>query len=66
MADPVKGELACSYVVRSSGSNLIETQLDTYARSRLSAIKRPRQIHFVAKLPVSSSGKVMRRRLSHT
>ncbi|MGB3370624.1 MAG: fatty-acid--CoA ligase, partial [Rhodococcus sp. (in: high G+C Gram-positive bacteria)] len=61
--DPVKGELACAYVVRASGSSLTEQELLDYSRDRLAAYKRPRTVKFVESLPTTSSGKIMRRRL---
>jgi long-chain acyl-CoA synthetase len=61
--DPIKGELACAYVVRAPRSNVTSDELLTYASARLAAYKRPRRIRFVDALPLTSSGKVMRRKL---
>lgn len=61
--DEVKGELACAYVVRTTGSKVTAEELMTFASERLAAYKRPRLVRFVEMLPTTSSGKIMRRRL---
>lgn len=61
--DPVKGELACAYIVRTPGSTVTEEEISEYAQTRLAAYKRPRLIRFVDALPTTSSGKIMRRKL---
>ena len=64
--DPVKGELACAYVVPNTHSNLTEHDVIQFAAQRLAAYKRPRRVRFVATLPTTSTGKVMRRKLIDT
>ncbi|MDX2937736.1 class I adenylate-forming enzyme family protein [Streptomyces ipomoeae] len=61
--DEVKGELACAYVVPRAGGAVTAEELMAYAGERLAAYKRPRIIRFVDTLPVTSSGKIMRREL---
>ncbi len=61
--DPVKGELACAYVVPVPGAALTEQELIDFSVPRLAAYKRPRLVRFVDDLPKTSSGKVMRREL---
>jgi long-chain acyl-CoA synthetase len=61
--DPVKGELACAYVVRAPGTDPSEKDLIAHVSDRLAAYKRPRLIRFVDDLPKTSTGKVMRREL---
>jgi long-chain acyl-CoA synthetase len=61
--DPVKGELACAYVVLADGANATEEELIAFAGERLAAYKRPRMVQFVATLPATSTGKIMRREL---
>jgi long-chain acyl-CoA synthetase len=61
--DPVKGELACAYIVRTPGSTVTEDDIAEFAKARLAAYKRPRLIRFVDSLPTTSSGKIMRRKL---
>ena len=61
--DPVKGEIACAYIVRAPGCTPSEEAILVHARAHLAAYKRPRLIRFVDSLPTTSSGKVMRRKL---
>jgi len=61
--DPVKGELACAYVVRAPGADPSEEDLIAHVSDRLAAYKRPRLIRFVDELPKTSTGKIMRREL---
>ena len=61
--DPVKGELACAYVVLADGASATEEELIAFAGERLAAYKRPRMVQFVATLPATSTGKIMRREL---
>ncbi len=61
--DADRGELAVAYVVLKPGRQPLVGELDSFCRARLAAYKCPRQIHFVADLPKTGSGKVMRHRL---
>lgn len=61
--DPVKGELACAYVVLASGADPSEKDLIAHVSNRLAAYKRPRFIRFVDELPKTPTGKIMRREL---
>lgn len=61
----MKGELAKAYVVRSLAGEATEEDLLLYCREHLAAYKVPRVIAFVAELPKTSTGKVLRRML-HT
>ncbi|WP_338146027.1 class I adenylate-forming enzyme family protein [Streptomyces scabichelini] len=63
VADPVKGELACAYVVLAPGRGATEEELIEFAGRSLAAYKRPRMVRFVDDLPKTSTGKVMRREL---
>lgn len=60
----VKGELACAYVVLRAGSSPSEDELIEFTRDKLAAYKRPRVVRFVSELPTTSTGKIMRRKLS--
>jgi long-chain acyl-CoA synthetase len=62
--DEVKGEVACAYVVRRPKDNTAAAELIDYTRDQLAAYKRPRQVVFVASLPATSTGKIMRRKLT--
>ena len=61
--DPVKGELACAYVVLAPGATVTEEELIAFAGGSLAAYKRPRAVRFVDALPATSTGKIMRREL---
>jgi long-chain acyl-CoA synthetase len=62
--DEIKGELACAYVVRREGAEVTAAELVDYTHDRLAAYKRPRQVVFLASLPATSTGKIMRRKLA--
>ena len=62
-ADEVKGELARAYVVLRDGADATEAQIIDYCRPHLAAYKLPRSVRFVADLPKTSTGKIMRREL---
>jgi long-chain acyl-CoA synthetase len=61
--DSMKGELACAYVVLRPGVSATERDLIAFTEDRLAAYKRPRLVRFLADLPKTSSGKIMRREL---
>jgi long-chain acyl-CoA synthetase len=61
--DPVRGELACAYVVLAAGASATEEELIAFTEGSLAAYKRPRLIRFVDDLPKTSTGKIMRREL---
>ena len=63
IADEVKGELARAYVVLRPDAAVTETDLIDFCRSHLAAYKLPRSVRFVADLPKTSTGKIMRREL---
>ncbi|WP_280315133.1 AMP-binding protein [Nocardia abscessus] len=61
--DAMKGELAKAYVVVKPGAEISREALIAHCRAQLAAYKVPRAMQFVSQLPVTSSGKIMRRRL---
>jgi long-chain acyl-CoA synthetase len=61
--DEAKGELAKAYVVLKPGAELSRASLITFCREHLAAYKVPRGIQFVNSVPLTSSGKMMRRLL---
>jgi long-chain acyl-CoA synthetase len=64
VTDPVKGELARAYVVLREGAVATEAELIDFCSGHLAAYKRPRSVVFVAALPQTSTGKIMRRELT--
>jgi len=61
--DELKGEIAKAYIVLKTGSQVEEERILSFCRERLAAYKVPRQVQFVADLPKTSTGKIMRRQL---
>src|SRR5215470_8576389 len=57
------GELARAYVVLRPGAAATEAEIIEHCRPHLAAYKLPRSVLFVADLPKTSAGKVMRREL---
>ncbi|HRI94642.1 MAG TPA: AMP-binding protein [Nocardioides sp.] len=61
-ADPIRGEVAHAYVVLAPGHTPDADALMAHCREFLAAYKVPRAVHFVGSLPMTSSGKLMRRK----
>ena len=61
--DEAKGELAKAYVVLKAGAEVSRAALVAHCREQLAAYKVPRGIQFVESVPLTSSGKMMRRLL---
>ncbi len=65
--DEIKGEIIIAFVVLkqnvTKNTTLLEKELSIKIRNDIGAIATPQQIYFVAKLPKTRSGKIMRRLL---
>ena len=61
MPNNISGEVPKAYVIRSQGSNVTEGELVKFCKERLSHYKVPRSIEFVESLPISATGKILRR-----
>jgi len=64
--DPLRTEIVKAFVVLHEGvqpSEMLVLELQNYVKSRLSAHEYPRQIAFVASLPTTTTGKIIRREL---
>ena len=61
--DEAKGELAKAYVIRRPGADVSSSALITHCREHLAAYKVPRAVQFVESVPMTASGKIMRRML---
>lgn len=61
--DERSGEAVLLYVVKKAGSDLTEDQLSAFFKERLAGYKVPKKIHFLAELPKSNVGKILRREL---
>jgi long-chain acyl-CoA synthetase len=63
LPDELKGEIAKAYVVLKPGATPDAEGIMALCRAELAAYKAPRAIQFVADLPKTSTGKIMRREL---
>jgi long-chain acyl-CoA synthetase len=63
IADEVKGELARAYVVLRREASATDIELIDFCRRQLAAYKLLRSVRFVADLPKTSTGTIMRRQL---
>jgi long-chain acyl-CoA synthetase len=63
LPDELKGEIAKAYVVLKPGATADADGILALCRAELAAYKAPRAIQFVADLPKTSTGKIMRREL---
>ncbi|MEM6664824.1 MAG: AMP-binding protein [Pseudomonadota bacterium] len=66
--DPVRTEIVKAFVVLKPGelpSDELKSSIRDHVRSRLSAHEYPREIDFRDSLPLTSTGKVIRRALRH-
>ena len=64
VADKIKGEMPLGFVVLNSGTSVDESELKKSlvqtVRSQVGPIATPRDIHVVARLPKTRSGKILR------
>jgi len=63
LPDPDLGSRVAAWIVPRSGAECRAEELRRFCRSRLAGFKVPRELHFAARLPRNSSGKLLRRRL---
>lgn len=63
VADSDTGQALRAWVVPSVGSNLSADEVREFVTSRLSSAHRPRDVFFVAALPMTPTGKVIKREL---
>jgi long-chain acyl-CoA synthetase len=61
--DEAKGELAKAYVMLRRGARVTSALLIAHCREHLAAYKVPRAVQFVESVPMTPSGKIMRRML---
>jgi acyl-CoA synthetase (AMP-forming)/AMP-acid ligase II len=57
------GEAVCAWVVLQPDMGASEEELIAYARERLAGYKTPKRVRFIADLPRTGSGKVLKREL---
>ena len=58
-----RGETVKAFVVVKEGETLSEEEVSTYCKEKLAAYKVPKLIEFIAELPKTAVGKIMRREL---
>jgi acetyl-CoA synthetase len=64
--DDLRGEVVKAFIVLSPGhvpSDALKSEIQQEVRDRLSAHEYPREISFIERLPLTTTGKVMRREL---
>ncbi|GAA4544953.1 class I adenylate-forming enzyme family protein [Pseudonocardia xishanensis] len=61
--DPYRGETVKAFVSLRPGTEVSEDELIEFCRRRMAAYKYPRVIEFMAEIPKTASGKVLRRLL---
>ncbi|MEU4307811.1 class I adenylate-forming enzyme family protein [Streptomyces rochei] len=61
--DAYRGETVVAYVSLKAGLHATTEELIAFARDRLAAYKCPREVHFLADLPKTQSGKIRRAEL---
>jgi long-chain acyl-CoA synthetase len=61
--DEIMGEEIKAYVVKEVGATVTEEELITYTKSKLAAYKYPRMVEFVESLPMSATGKILKKEL---
>ncbi|MFC3615261.1 AMP-binding protein [Lutimaribacter marinistellae] len=61
--DPLRTEIVKAYVVRKPGSGVTESELQSWVKERLASYSYPREITFLGELPMTVTGKVIRKEL---
>ncbi|WP_353346759.1 AMP-binding protein [Aquicoccus sp. SU-CL01552] len=61
--DPLRTEIVKAYVVRKPGATATGTDLQAYVKERLASYSYPREIAFLDALPMTVTGKVIRKEL---
>jgi acetyl-CoA synthetase len=64
--DPIRGMIVKAYLVLREGhkpSESLATDIQSFAKQAIAPYKYPRQIEFVASLPKTTSGKIIRKQL---
>jgi acetyl-CoA synthetase len=64
--DPERTEIVKAYVVLNDGfvaGDRLTRELQDHVRTRLAAHEYPRQVRYIDSLPLTTTGKIMRREL---
>ena len=66
VADPVRTEIVKAYLVLKpglAGSTALAREIQDFVKTKLAAHEYPREVEFVPELPMTTTGKIMRREL---
>lgn len=63
LPDPMLGEITCAWIVPRAGAQPSLAQIAEFCRPHLAAYKAPRRIVLLPELPVSATGKLLRKNL---
>jgi len=61
VADPVKGEKVSVAIVLKEGASATAEEIIAFCREKLAVYKAPERVDFVAELPKSATGKILKR-----
>ena len=64
--DPIRGEIVKAFIVPRPGISaepMLAGEIQAFVRDRLAAYQYPRVVEFVDSLPMTATGKIMRREL---
>jgi long-chain acyl-CoA synthetase len=61
---PSHGEEVKAYVIRNAGATITEEELVAWGKSQMASYKYPRIVTFVESLPMTATGKLLKRALS--
>jgi long-chain acyl-CoA synthetase len=61
--DSASGEVPVAYIMPKEGEKIEENELKNYLKEHLANFKIPRQFHIVEELPMTATGKVLKRML---
>jgi acetyl-CoA synthetase len=64
--DPVRTEIVKAYIIPAEGIEAdddLKADIQEHVRTRLAAYEYPREIEFIDELPMTTTGKIMRREL---
>ncbi len=64
--DPIRGEIVKAFIVPRPGTDAgpkLAAEIQVFVRDRLAAYQYPRAVEFVDSLPMTATGKIMRRKL---
>ncbi len=64
--DTMRGEIVKAFIVLKrgqTGSDALASEIQAFVRTRLSAHEYPREVAFIDEMPMTTTGKVIRRLL---